>query len=798
MPAMIGAGALLLVVIAVAAYLGVIKPGQERAAQHEHATEVMELAQALEQSVPLLLDRAKDLEPAPPSSILDPVEQNLDDARRYQRDGDEDFEIESFGAAGKSFERSIRSYEETCQLLVTKFIATGADTRAARTNDRVQSLAAVGAAEHVTNKWAKLQTTLAGLAAPTPEASPCASANTHLDRIDTSAAAAAMIAGIEAELGEVWPRLAASARNEADAARKVAESERVDANEVTRALEAGRQAFAQAEGSENAKDYPAARDEYEAARDAFQMAARISPAAQARADVRRIEKEVEADGVRIGNRVSLLISRADEAFGRGDFDQAEGLFREAVSGMKGDMERDKLEGVVRDVRDKANSTREVAIREGAEKSADVALARADEARDDAQTALSEGRYDEAESKFQSAQTEYAAARDAAIQAMTSAREAENEAFRVLETLASGGRCGNLESPDSQGACKAGSKDLAVGTQAIAALDAPTALRRLRAARESLDRAASAESRFLDSKQYPPELVKRTPQRERVEVYRKQSQRFIVEATDPNQGDRLHYSWSFDGTPIQLSGFDVEFTPDADGTIQVTVSDGQDSFSESWDLVLKNRKPKLTVDPKTTSIGLTVGQATSFTAEADDPDGERVVVTFILDGRTVASGPSYRFSAQKPANHRLEIVASDASGAKTVLTKDIRVSSRRPPKTGTTPPKPSDEPEWKVGVRQAFAEYETAIESKDMSRLQQVWILSPESLYFQRWDMKFGRPDPIGLDVDIRSMEKNGPQVSVVFHQTEASKGKTRTYPYRAILVERGGVWQILENELHKN
>ena len=104
----------------------------------------------------------------------------------------------------------------------------------------------------------------------------------------------------------------------------------------------------------------------------------------------------------------------------------------------------------------------------------------------------------------------------------------------------------------------------------------------------------------------------------------------------------------------------------------------------------------------------------------------------------------------------------------------------------------------MGVRQAFAEYETAIESKDMSRLQQVWILSAESLYYQRWEMKFDRPDSIGLDVDIRSMEKDGPQVSVVFHQTEASKGKKRTYPYRAILVERGGVWQILENKLHKN
>jgi tetratricopeptide (TPR) repeat protein len=797
---MIGAGALLLAVLAVAVYLGVIKPGQEIDAQREHASEVMELAKALEQNVPLLLDRVKDLQPAPPASILDPAEQDLEDARRYQRDGQEDYEIESFGAAGKSFERSIRSYEETCLLLVTKFIATGADTRAARTRERVKGLEAVGAAEHVKEEWATLQTAMAGLAAPAGDASPCAAAGTHLDRIDTSAATTAMIARVESDLGEVWPRLAATARNEADAARKVAESERVDAIEVTRALEAGRQGYARAERSEQTRDYPAARDEYETARDEFNRAAKIAPSARARTDVRRIEEEVAAGGVRIGSRVSLLISRADEAYGRGDYAQAEQLYTEAISGMTGDMKRDELERVVGEVRTKALSTREVAVREGAERSAEVALARADETRDDGRSALSEGRYDEAESRFRTAQTEYAAARDSAIQSMASAREAEDQARRVLETLVRGGQCEKLESTTAQAECESASGELRAGSESIAALDAPSALTKLRTARESLDRAVSTEHEFIRTKPRPPELVKRTPQRERVEVYRSQSQRFIVEAKDDNPGDRLQYSWHFDGRPVQLSGSDVEFTPDSDGTIQVTVSDGRDSFTESWELVLKNRKPELSVDPKPASIALSVGQAKSFSATATDPDGERVDVTFVLDGRKVASGPSYRFNAAKAANHRLEIVASDASGAKTVITKQIRVSStsvdRVPPTPAPTPAGPNDEPAWKVGVREALGEYESAIEAKDMARLQQVWMLNDESLYFRRWQAKFESSHDISVEIAIRSMENQGAQVMVEFDQTEQSRGKIRTWRYHSTLIERGGAWQIVENKLH--
>jgi len=811
MPVMIGAGAVLLVVIALAVYLGVVRPIWDREVQQEHATEVMALAKGLEEQVPLLLDRLKDLESAPGPVLLDPAEQDIEDARRYLGDGEEDFQIESFGTAGKSFERSIRTYEDTCQLLVTEFIAEEADTRSARATDRVKGLEAVGAAEYVKDDWAALQAAMAGLAPPAADASPCSAASTHLDRIDAARASAGLIATVESGLGEVWPRLAATARNEADAARKVAESENVDAIEVTRAVEAGREAFARAERSEEARDYPAARDEYEHARDSFQLAAKVAPAARARADVRHIEEEVATEGARIGTRVSLLTSRADEAFSRSDYAQAEQLYREAISGMKGDLKKDELERVVREVRTKALATREVAIREGAEKSASIVLARADKARDEAEAAFADERIDEAETKFQTAHTEYGAARDASIEAMTAAREAESQARRALETLVPGGRCEKLESSTARGECGTASDALAAGSESLAALDAPNALLKLRAAREGLDRAATSENTFIETKPRPPELVKRTPQRDRVEVYRNQSQRFIIEAKDANRGDRLRYTWSFDGRPVQLSGPDVEFTPETDGTIQVTVSDGRDSFTESWELVLKNRKPKLSVEPRNSSIGLTVGQSQSFNATANDPDGEKVELAFVLDGRKVAGGSSYRFTADKAANHRLEIVASDASGAKTVLTKEIRVSSipvvakktttapstPLPPAPAPPAPAPADQPAWKTGVLTTLGEYERALEAKDMRRLEQVWLLPSDSLYRMRWESKFSREESLDVGIDVRSMERRGDQVSVVFDQTEASPTKTRTWRYEALLVPRGSNWQIVENKLQK-
>jgi hypothetical protein len=108
--------------------------------------------------------------------------------------------------------------------------------------------------------------------------------------------------------------------------------------------------------------------------------------------------------------------------------------------------------------------------------------------------------------------------------------------------------------------------------------------------------------------------------------------------------------------------------------------------------------------------------------------------------------------------------------------------------------------WRAGVNAAFAAYETALERKDMKHLERVWTFFPGSIYRVRWESKFRRPEPLDVSIDIRSMEKDAnDQVIVRFEQTESSPVRTRTYAYKAVLLERKstGEWQMIENRLQK-
>lgn len=135
-------------------------------------------------------------------------------------------------------------------------------------------------------------------------------------------------------------------------------------------------------------------------------------------------------------------------------------------------------------------------------------------------------------------------------------------------------------------------------------------------------------------------------------------------------------------------------------------------------------------------------------------------------------------------------------------------ARKPARSYPAAPMPSPvtEPElpsgdqWRTGVNAAFAAYETALEQKDMRGLERVWVFFPGSIYRVRWESKFRRPEPLDISIDIRSMEKDAnDQVIVHFDQKEASPARTRTYAYKAVLMERKstGEWQMIENRLQK-
>ena len=69
--------------------------------------------------------------------------------------------------------------------------------------------------------------------------------------------------------------------------------------------------------------------------------------------------------------------------------------------------------------------------------------------------------------------------------------------------------------------------------------------------------------------------------------------------------------------------------------------------------------------------------------------------FVLDGRPVASGPSYTFSGVEPGRFNLEVIATDAGGARTSLRRRIEVRTqvaRRVPAREPEPPAPKRAPE----------------------------------------------------------------------------------------------------------
>ena len=207
--------------------------------------------------------------------------------------------------------------------------------------------------------------------------------------------------------------------------------------------------------------------------------------------------------------------------------------------------------------------------------------------------------------------------------------------------------------------------------------------------------------------------------------------------------------------------------------------------------------------------MNVGEAKDFRATYSDPDGDSVTTVFLLDGEPVAEGGSYRFEAATVGAHKLEVVADDGAGAKTVLARTISVAKKS---AASAPPRPAPPPvapvekkvvaaatSWEGGVRNARSAYERALNAKSMRELEQVWLLPEDSLYRTRWKSKFSRPEELAVSVEILSIDKSGKQVRVVFNQREATPQRTRTWKYEALLIKRSSSdeWQIVENKVKR-
>jgi hypothetical protein len=790
-PLIAAVAALGVLVVAVFVYQ-IVKQGQAES----QAKQSLERAHGLLASVPGLLDRVKDVQPRLGRESLERADDTLERARNYLVDCEEEFELEEFAVSDASCDRARERAEEMCRQLVED-VGTRAQQRVDAAGQRVAALRE-NAASYAPKAWGELEKTASALGPPDADAAPCEGLEAQLVRIDGAGQALALASDVEKQLEAIWPRLVETARHEAETARTNADAD-VDAGAYTAARGAGEETFGRAQALEKAGDLLEARDTYQQARDHFDAAAAIVPAARERERLRIFEKTIPA-GLSLPSVVSR-IAYADDLYLQGEWEKAADAYRDALQRAKTDLDKEELKRAADLARAKALAAKEGAVAEGAQSSAGGAFSAADELLASAQQAWDSEDYQDAESGFHDALSRFVEAREEAIQALGTARDQVAGLQRDAEAL---GDCAKLESGTARTECQSAQAELARASEALDTHDAPGVLNTASAARAALERARAAENEFLATKPRPPEITARAPTRDTIEIFRNRGLTASVEATDPN-GDALRYAWSFDGQPLEERRAEIELRPEKSGRLTVEVDDSRGySVRESWNVVVKNRKPKVAVSPGTQTVTLAAGSSSSFSARVSDPDGDSTQTVFLLNGRKVASGTSWRLDNAPAGRHKLEVVATDAAGARTTVTRTLEVKATTVADSrdaGTRPPPPSPPPPGdNPGIREALERYENCLNRRDMGCLEKVWILPAGSIYRKRWERKFSSPDPFQVDVTIQSIQRRGDdQATVLYHQREASPNKSKVWPYKAVLLKRTtDEWQIIENALERS
>ncbi len=170
----------------------------------------------------------------------------------------------------------------------------------------------------------------------------------------------------------------------------------------------------------------------------------------------------------------------------------------------------------------------------------------------------------------------------------------------------------------------------------------------------------------------------SPREETVTIEAGKAQRFALRAEDPDEGDRLTYTWERNGKRV-ASGPEGEVTiPDAvDGEeIRVTVSGkGGDSVgSRAWRVAVKSPPPVVPVPPRIVGqtpapkgrLAVEEGKVIDFGLKVRAPDPKaKLAYAWFLDGKPVGMDKSFRYQApsleQRKVASRIEVEVSDATG-----------------------------------------------------------------------------------------------------------------------------------------
>ena len=751
--------------------------------------EALQLAAALQEPAHDALERAKDLDPPPDRELIARAERSFDLAANDLDQGRRAVAKERFEAAESNLLDARELFAGVCQQLAEGDLSARAEARVRTAREKsgvvgehVEDLRKAGAEDAVFADWSQLQAQMGKLAAPGPATAACPMARAHLTRLEGAEGAIARAERIDSTVTAAWPRRVEAARAKAATSQSRAEAERVEVPDYGKTLEAGRSALADGERLRDLGELRAAHGRYQNATRLFQEAAAVVPAAKGKAEVRRLEGVLEKDGIPPTLKASVLVSEADQLYGARRWTDAADAYAKAANAMIVSLEEGVVEKEAGLARKDARESRRMALEQGAVASAQKLLAQGDSERFAADAAFDERRYDEATRQFRLAEKTYLQAREAAFGLLAEAGQMERRAREVRERVLPGGDCESFESQQARGSCRTGLQAMRRGEDALEAKDALSALEGYRLALASLESAHAAEAEWLAGKPWPPELASRTPRRETVEIYRGRTQAFAIEATDRNK-DPLRYTWAYAGQDLDQIGAKLALRPERSGRLEVTVSDGRDAFTESWQIeMVDNRAPSLAVTPSGQTVNLRVGGKKTFKATASDPDGDAVATRFQLDGWTVGTQNTYVFSATKPGDFELEINATDARGAASAQTRKIRVT------------KAHDTVTRYDGVYKALDRFESALNSRSMEDLEDVFPTINKSPYGQIYPQKWRSDPKLEFSIAKISKPKQGKQgVTVDFVLTESSpQRKPRPRTYVALLLKRKttGEWQI--------
>jgi outer membrane protein OmpA-like peptidoglycan-associated protein len=161
----------------------------------------------------------------------------------------------------------------------------------------------------------------------------------------------------------------------------------------------------------------------------------------------------------------------------------------------------------------------------------------------------------------------------------------------------------------------------------------------------------------------------------------------AQAADPDN-DPLNYKWSATGGGIEGTGAEVRWNSNGvkvgTYTATVTVEDGRGGTANATTDLKVEEKPNTppTITCAANPASITVGQKSSITSTASDPDNDQLTYSYTTSGgRVTGSGANVQFDSTgvAPGTYTVTCHVSDGRGGEKDATTQVAVQAAAPPK-----------------------------------------------------------------------------------------------------------------------